>query len=190
LSCEPWRLPPANCSRTSLPSPTPLLATPPPTSDLPFLRTIARHRLSLIIMLARRAIARAAKPSSHSALFPASRGRPFSHAPALLTRIPALGDIVPGTAAAFDAKQTEFREGLRRAQEEREQKEGMCSLNSSISPPFSSFQLAASPLNYPSFSSPCFLEPFWVSALANIISPFQLRPAKRNARLRTSSPER
>jgi hypothetical protein len=75
-------------------------------------------------MLARRACAHALNSLPASSAL-AARSRSFTAATATQSRsrAPALADITPDSAATFNKKQQEFREGLAAAQKQREQQE-------------------------------------------------------------------
>jgi hypothetical protein len=74
-------------------------------------------------MLARRACARTLNGVS-AAQAVATRSRSFSAATSVQgPRAPSLADITPDSAASFNRKQQEFREGLVAAQKQREQQE-------------------------------------------------------------------
>jgi hypothetical protein len=73
-------------------------------------------------MLARRACAHALNSLPVSSAL-AIRSRSFTAAAQSQFRAPALADITPDSAASFNKKQQEFREGLAAAQKQREQQE-------------------------------------------------------------------
>jgi hypothetical protein len=52
-----------------------------------------------------------------------SLARTFATSPRHLDRSPALGDIQPGGAEAYNARQKEFRDGLEAARKRKEQAE-------------------------------------------------------------------
>jgi hypothetical protein len=79
-------------------------------------------------MLARRACAHALNSLPASSAL-AARSRSFTAATATQSRsrTPALADITPSSAASFNKKQQEFREGLAAEQKQREQQESTIS---------------------------------------------------------------
>jgi hypothetical protein len=79
-------------------------------------------------MLARRACAHALNSLPASSAL-AARSRSFTAATATQSRsrTPALADITPSSAASFNMKQQEFREGLAAEQKQREQQESTIS---------------------------------------------------------------
>jgi hypothetical protein len=81
---------------------------------------------SIVTMLARRACARALNGLPASQAF-GSHSRSFTAATATQgPRAPSLADITPDSAASFNKKQQEFRDGLVAAQKQREQQDSAC----------------------------------------------------------------
>jgi hypothetical protein len=80
--------------------------------------------VTTLSMLARRACAQALNSLPASSAL-AARSRSFTAATATQSRsrAPALADITPSSAASFNKKQQEFREGLAAEQKQREQQE-------------------------------------------------------------------